>query len=61
LTGQLFAAGAAGRHEIWRYLVLGSLAGLCVEVWLTRRMARNSGIADAPSVDAVDAERSGAR
>ena len=46
LAGWLFAAGPASRHEIWRYLVLGTLAGLCMEVWLTRRMVKNSGMAD---------------
>ncbi len=35
-----------GRHEIWRYLVLATLAGLCLEVWLTRRIVKSSGIAD---------------
>jgi von Willebrand factor type A domain/Aerotolerance regulator N-terminal len=51
LTGRLFAAGAGSRHEIWRYLVLGTLAGLCMEVWLTRRMVKNSGMADVSTTE----------
>ncbi len=46
LTGRLFAGGPQSRHEIWRYLILATLAGLCMEIWLTRRMAKSSGIAD---------------
>ncbi len=45
LTGRLFAAGRGGRHEIWRYLVLATLAGLCVEIWLTRQLVKSRGIA----------------
>jgi len=38
---------ARGRqHPIWRGLVLAALAGLCLEVWLTRRLVRGRGIAD---------------
>ena len=48
LAGRLFAAGAGGRREIWRYLVLAALGGLCVEVWLTRQLVKSRGIADAP-------------
>jgi hypothetical protein len=46
LTGELFARGLGRRHEIWRYLVLATLAGLCMEIWMTRRMVKNSGMAD---------------
>ena len=66
LTGRMFAGGPGGRHEIWRYLVVGTLAGLCMEVWLTRRMVKNSGIADlritesVPSTATSNRERGGA-
>jgi hypothetical protein len=55
LAGRLFAAGRGGRHEIWRYLVLATLGGLCVEIWLTRQLVKSRGIA------AIDADRSHAR
>ena len=45
LAGRLFAAGRGGRHEIWRYLVLATLGGLCVEIWLTRQLVKSRGIA----------------
>jgi hypothetical protein len=45
LAGRLFAAGSGGRHEIWRYLILATLAGLCVEIWLTRQLVKSRGIA----------------
>jgi hypothetical protein len=45
LIGGLFAPVAGSRHEIWRYLIMGTLAGLCMEVWLTRRMVKNGGMA----------------
>ncbi len=54
LTGRMFARGPESRHEIWRYLVLGTLAGLCMEVWLTRRMVKSSGMADLRATDDVD-------
>jgi hypothetical protein len=59
LTGNLFASGSGGRHEIWRYLVLGTLAGLCVEVWLTRRMVKNSGLADVSATESSHPEGGG--
>jgi hypothetical protein len=46
LIGRLFTGGPESRHEIWRLLVLATLAGLCMEIWLTRSMVKNSGIAD---------------
>jgi hypothetical protein len=46
LIGRLFTGGPESRHEIWRLLVLATLAGLWMEIWLTRRMVKNSGIAD---------------
>jgi hypothetical protein len=67
LGGRLFADGPGSRHEFWRYLVLAALAGLCMEVWMTRRMVKNSGFADAratddlPSAEVYVPERSHAR
>ncbi len=47
LPGRLFAASGRGeRHPIWRFLVLAALAGLCLEVYLTRRIVRERGLAD---------------
>jgi hypothetical protein len=47
LADRLFAAGqGSGRREVWRYLILAALAGLCMEVWLTRRLVKTRGIAD---------------
>lgn len=40
LTARLFQTGPGGRHELWRGLVLAALAALCLEIWLTRRLAR---------------------
>jgi von Willebrand factor type A domain/Aerotolerance regulator N-terminal len=56
LASRLLAAGRGGRHEIWRYLVLAALGGLCVEIWLTRQLVKSRGIA---AMD--DADRSHAR
>jgi hypothetical protein len=46
LTGRLLASGRGDRHPIWRGLVFAALAGLCLEVWMTRRLVRSRGIAD---------------
>jgi len=46
LAGRLFAAGRGGRHEIWQYLVLATIAGLCAEIWLTRQLVKSRGIAE---------------
>ncbi len=51
LAGRLFASGRGGRHEIWRYLVLATLAGLCVEIWLTRQLVKSRGIAELGNSD----------
>lgn len=40
LPSQLFARHGGGRHEFWRTLLLAALAGLALEVWLTRRLAQ---------------------
>lgn len=36
----VFAAGGGSRHEVWRFVILAALAGLCVEIYLTRRLVR---------------------
>jgi len=36
----LFQVEPGGRHEVWRILVMAALAGLCVEIYLTRRLVR---------------------
>ncbi len=47
LSTRMFTVGrVGGRREIWRYLVAATLAGLCVEIWLTRRLVKSRGIAD---------------
>ena len=45
LSSRIAEGGGSPRHEIWRTLVLAALGGLCVEVWMTRRMARTRGLA----------------
>jgi len=40
----LFTAEPGGKHEVWRFLVLAALAGLCLEVYLTRRLVRTQGL-----------------
>jgi hypothetical protein len=45
LDARLFAARRGGRRELWRGLVLAALAGLCLEVYLTRRLVRSQGVA----------------
>ena len=44
LTLDLLSAGSKPRRELWRYLVLAALAGLCVEIYLTRRLVRGQGL-----------------
>lgn len=39
LTAHLDTPQGQGRHEVWRPLILAALAGLCVEIYLTRRLA----------------------
>jgi hypothetical protein len=41
---RLLATGPVGRQELWRGLVLAALGGLCVEVYLTRRLVRGQGL-----------------
>jgi hypothetical protein len=38
-------------RPLWRALVLAALAGLCLEVWLTRRLARRRGPAAVAGLD----------
>jgi hypothetical protein len=45
LSARLFEAERGGRHEVWRALILATLAGLCLEVYLTRRLVRGQGLA----------------
>ncbi len=44
LADRLLAVDRARRSELWRGLILAALAGLCLEVWLTRNMARRQGL-----------------
>jgi hypothetical protein len=43
LASKLLAADRARRNEVWHALILAALGGLCLEVWLTRRLARRQG------------------
>jgi hypothetical protein len=36
----IFAGEAGGKHEVWRWLILAVLSGLCLEIYLTRRLVR---------------------
>lgn len=40
LAEQVLTRGGSGRKDLWRFLVIAALAGLCAEIWLTRREAR---------------------
>jgi hypothetical protein len=44
LIASLFASGPDGKHEIWRFLIIAALAGLCLEIYLTRRLVRGQGL-----------------
>jgi hypothetical protein len=44
LSAAMHAAVQGGRREVWRWLVLAALAGLCVEIYLTRRLVRGQGL-----------------
>jgi hypothetical protein len=44
LIAGLFTAEPGGKHEVWRFLVLAALGGLCLEVYLTRRLVRSQGL-----------------
>lgn len=45
LTSNMAAATSGGRRELWRALILATLGGLCVEIYLTRRLVRGQGLA----------------
>ena len=45
LSARLFHSGPGGRRELWRALVLAALGGLCVEIYLTRKLVRGQGLA----------------
>jgi hypothetical protein len=45
LSARLFAAEPDGRHEVWRTLIVAAVAGLCLEIYLTRRVVRTQGLA----------------
>ena len=44
LSLNVLAAGSSPRRELWRFLVLAALAGLCVEIYLTRKLVRGQGL-----------------
>ncbi len=44
LIDQMLSALPGGRRELWRGLVLAALAGLCVEIYLTRKLVRGQGL-----------------
>jgi len=43
LANRMLETDRARRNEVWQGLILAALAGLCLEVYLTRRMARRQG------------------
>jgi hypothetical protein len=45
LPARIASGDASPRREVWRWLIFAALGGLCVEVWMTRRMARTRGLA----------------
>lgn len=45
LTARLLSAGGGGPRPLWKLLVLAALGGLCLEVFATRRLARQRGLA----------------
>jgi hypothetical protein len=46
LDAHIFAVERGGRRELWHGLVLAALAGLCVEVYVTRRLVRSQGLGE---------------
>jgi hypothetical protein len=41
LPARILASGGPGtRRELWRWLVVAALVGLCIEIYLTRRLVR---------------------
>jgi len=45
LVARMLTGGPGGRRELWRGLVLAALGGLCVEIYLTRKLVRGQGLA----------------
>ena len=45
LAGRLLASGSSGPRPLWRGFVLLALGGLCLEVWMTRKLVKSRGIA----------------
>ena len=45
LPSRIASGDTSPRREVWRWLIFAALGGLCVEVWMTRRMARTRGLA----------------
>ncbi len=48
---RLSSSGPAGPRPLWRGLVLAALGGLCLEVWMTRRMVVQRGVVAPPEGD----------
>jgi hypothetical protein len=46
LTEEVLVDAPGARRELWRGLVLAALAGLCAEIYLTRRLVRGRGLAE---------------
>jgi Aerotolerance regulator N-terminal/von Willebrand factor type A domain len=44
LPNRIASGDASPRREVWRWLIFAALGGLCVEVWMTRRMAKARGL-----------------
>ena len=44
VTRDVLSAGGTPRRELWRYLILAALAGLCLEIYLTRRLVRGQSL-----------------
>jgi hypothetical protein len=43
LAAKMIGTGQAARRELWRSLILAALGGLCIEIYLTRRLVRGQG------------------
>jgi hypothetical protein len=44
LPTRIATGDASPRREVWRWLIFAALGGLCLEVWMTRRMAVSRGL-----------------
>jgi hypothetical protein len=45
VNDRFFAAEPGSKHEIWRILIVAALGGLCLEIYLTRRLIRTQSVA----------------